>query len=188
MLAELDVLIFLKTQDDLERTAERVFGVLNSSYAVATMDDPPDVTFYEANGMGFHAALYPNTGDLLDPEFDSYGYGLEITSNFWCVELDAIDLEGPLSEYYARQLAFELNIETATEIFQEATEEAEVFEIRAFRRNPQYRLDQGPTTPKVFAVESRLVQRPFEDYDDDTGDYEGEDGDALQDGLVEERP
>jgi hypothetical protein len=139
------------------------------------------VTFYEATGLGFHAALYPNSGDLLDPEFESYQFGLEITSDFWCVELDTLDLEGPLSEYYARQLAFELDVETATEIFLESTEEAEVFEIRGYRRNPQYRLDQGPTTPKVFVVENRQVVRPFEDEDWEDGEVEeAEDTEASE--------
>jgi hypothetical protein len=183
MLAELDVLVFLKISDDFARVAERVFGALHTPYAQSTMEDPAGAVFYEGNGLGFHAALYPNSGELLDPEFSSYQYGLEITSEFWCSEVDTLDLEGPLSEYYARLLAFDLDVETTTEIFEETTEEAEVFEIRSYRRNPQYRMDQGPTTPKVFVIETRQVERPFDEEEWDESDDEAEVGDVEDDDL-----
>lgn len=170
MLAEPDVAIFLKSNDDLERTAARVFGALRTAYEASTMEDSPGVTFYEANGLGFHAALFSNSNELLDPEFEQYSCGLEITSHFWCADMETVDLESALSEYYARLLAFDLGIETATEILMEATEESEIFEIRAFKRNPQYRLDQSPTTPKVFVVETRQVEESFEDEDLDDVD------------------
>lgn len=170
MLAELDVVIFLKSNVDLERTAAMVFGALRTPYEASTMEDSPGVTFYEANGLGFHAALFSNVDDLLDPEFDQYSMGLELTSHFWCADMDTVEIEGPLSEYFARLLAFELDIETATEILLEATEESEIFEIRAYKRNPQYRLDQSPTTPKVFVVETRQVEESFDDEDDDLDD------------------
>jgi hypothetical protein len=126
---------------------------------------------------------------VLDPEFEDYPYSLEISSQFWCVELDTLDLEGPLSEYYARQLAFELNVETATEILLETTEDSEIFEIRSYRRNPQYRLDQAPTTPKVFVIETRQVEVPFEEeeYEEEEiepveGEYEEEGEEAVTEG------
>lgn len=171
MLAELDVVVFLKSNDALERMAERVFGSLRSTFSQAEPDESGAV-YYESTGMGFHGLLFSNTGEMLDPEFDSFQYGLEITSQFWCVELDTVDLEGPLSEYFARKLAFELDMETATEILLETTEESEVFEIRSYRRNPQYRLDQAPTTPKVFIIETRQVEEAFEDEDWEEGDDE----------------
>ncbi len=173
MLAELDVVVFLKLNDDLERTAALVFGALKSPYTASVMDDNPNVTFYEANGLGFHAALFPNSDDLLDPEFENYAYGLELTSHYWCADMNTGDMEVPLSEYFARLIAFELDIETATELLIETTEESEIFEIRVFKRNPQYRLDQSPTTPKVFVVETRQVEETFDDDDLD------EDDDAL---------
>jgi hypothetical protein len=175
MLAELDVVVFLKSHDDLDRTAERVFGTLRSSFQRAEPDAESGIPSYEASGLGFQAVLFPNEGDFADPEFEDYQFGIEINSQFWCVELDTIDLEGPLSEYYARQLAFELNLETATEILLDTTEEAEVFEIRAYRRNPQYRLDQAPTTPKVFVIEARRVEQPFDEEEEDEGEWEDED-------------
>ena len=180
MLAELDVVIFLKTHEDLERTAAMVFGALRTPYEASTMEDASGVAFYEANGLGFHAALFANADELLDPEFEPYAYGLEITSHFWCADMDTIEIEGPLSEYYARLLAFELDVETATEVLLEATEDSEIFEIRAFKRNPQYRLDQSPTTPKVFVVETRQVEETFDDEDED-----GEEADAEE---YEEEP
>lgn len=171
VLAELDVVVFLKSADNLERTAERVFGTLRSQYRAAEPDES-GITTYEASGLGFHGLLFPNSGDLLDPEFEQYQYGLEITSHFWCVELDTLDLEGPLSEYFARELAFELNTETATEILMDTTEESEIFEIRAYRRNPQYRLDQAPTTPKVFVIETRQVVEAFEEDEEGAGEWD----------------
>jgi hypothetical protein len=165
MLAGLDVVIFLKSQDDLDRTAVRVFGALRSEYRAASSDEWGG-RYYEATGLGFTAALFANSGEVLNPAFEDYAYGLELMSHFWCTELDSIDVEGPLSEYYARQLAFDLDVETATEILLETTEESEIFEYRSYRRNPQYRLDQGPTTPKVFVIESRQEEIPFEAEDE----------------------
>jgi hypothetical protein len=172
MLAELDVVIFLKTHEDIERTAALVFGALRTPYESSTMEEAPDVAFYEANGLGFHAALFANANELLDPEFEPYSFGLEITSHFWCADMDTVDMESPLSEYFARLLAFDLDIETATEILLESTEDSEIYEIRAFKRNPQYRLDQSPTTPKVFVVETRQVEETFDDEDEEEVDAE----------------
>lgn len=171
MLAELDVVVFLRTQEPLDRVAERVFGSMRSQYEQVQPEDGGE-PFYQSFGLGFQAQIFSNTGEVLDPEFESYPYALEISSSFWCVELDTLDLEGPLSEYFARKLAFELNIETGTEILLETTEESEIFEIRAYRRNPQFRFDQGPTVPKVFVIESRQVEESFEDkfLEEDEGD------------------
>src|SRR5579884_1082754 len=109
MLSELDIAVYFKSSDDLDRTAERIFGVLGSTSQRAS-DPEWGGDHYTASGLGFRAVLYPNRDDMLDPEFEDYQYGLEILSNYWCVDLDTVDLEGPLSEYYARELAFELNI------------------------------------------------------------------------------
>jgi hypothetical protein len=165
MLLELDVAVYIKSSDDLDRAAERVFGVLGSASQRAS-DPEWGGDHYTAAGLGFRAVFYANSGDMLDPEFEHYQYGLEILSNFWCVELDTVDLEGPLSEYYARELAFELNTETATMVLLDTDEEGETFEFRAFRRNPQYRSDQSPTTPKVFVIEERAVEVPFDEDDE----------------------
>lgn len=183
MLAELDVVIFLKSHDDLERTAARVFGVLHSNYQAGEAEELGG-DFYEATGLGFRGALFPNSGEVQDPEFEDFSYALEISSQFWCVELDTVDLEGPLSEYFARQLAFELNLETGTEILVDTTEEAEIFEIRAYRRNPQYRLDQAPTTPKVFVIETREVEVPFDE--EEWGEHEAEEEEAEEEEQAQE--
>lgn len=161
MLSELDVVVFLKSRDDLPRTAERVFGALGSAFEPASSEDLGE--YYEGSGLGFVGALYPNAGDLQDLEFATYQYALEITSLFWDVELDTLDLEGPLSEYYARELAFELDLETATQILLETTEEVERFKVLAYRRNSQYRPDQPPTAQKVVLVEERDLEVPFEE-------------------------
>lgn len=166
MLAGLDMVVFLKSNDSLERTAERVFGVLKSQYQASTSDEYGN--HYVARGLGFTAVLFSNAGDALYPAFEAYGYGLELISDFWCVDLEGVDIEGPISEYYARQLAFALNFETATEILLETTEDAEIFEYRSYRRNPQYRLDQAPTTPRVFVIETRQIEEPFEGEGDET--------------------
>jgi hypothetical protein len=188
MLAELDVVVFLKSHEDLNRTAERVFGALGSQYRPGESEELGG-SYFESSGLGFQASLFANAGEVLDPEFEDYPYSLEISSQFWCVELDTLDLEGPLSEYYARQLAFELNVETATEILLETTEDSEIFEIRSYRRNPQYRLDQAPTTPKVFVIETRQVEVPFEEeeYEEEEiepveGEYEEEGEEAVTEG------
>ena len=180
MLAELDIVIYLKWDEDLTRTAERVFNALGSPFEPASSEEWGG-DHYTASGLGFQAYLFANTGDMLDVDFEHYQYGLEILSRYWCVDLQGEDLEGPLSEYYAREIAFELNTETATEILVETTEEAEIYDVQAFRRNPQYRLDQSPTTPKVFVVETRQIERLYEDEEWEDEDIE-EDGETAEDG------
>jgi hypothetical protein len=162
MLAELDVVIFLKSSDGLEQVAGRVFAALGTPHALTEPDESGTV-YYQGSGMGFRALLFANTGEMLDPEFEDYQYGMEITSQFWDIELDTLDLDDQLSEYFARLIAFELNLETATEILVETTEESEIFEIRAYRRNPQYRMDQSPTIPRVFIIETRQVEASLEE-------------------------
>lgn len=182
MLAELDVLIFIRSNDDLERVAERVFGALQSQASRSTSDEY-GVDVYQAQGLGFTASLYANSGEMQDEEFEQYGYALEITSQFWCLDLDTVELEGALSEYYARLLAFDLNLEIATAIFLEQQEEVEIFERRVFTRNTQYRSDSGPTVPKVFVVETREIEVPIgeEEWDGDEEDIDDEDDSEAED-------
>ncbi|HEX8918732.1 MAG TPA: hypothetical protein VF898_09525 [Chloroflexota bacterium] len=174
MLAELDVVVFLQSHDDLQRTAERVFGALHTSWSAATDEQVGD-QYFAASGLGFSAGLYSNSDQRADPWFERYPYFIEITSRFWCVDLDSVDLEGPLSEYYGRMLAFGLDMESATAILVDTTEEGEWFEIVAYRRNPQYRLDQGPTTPKVVEIERRREFSSFEE----TEEWEEEDFETV---------
>ena len=171
MLAELDIIVYLKSSDDLDRVAQRVFGALSTECRAAESDEWGG-RFCEASGLGLDAVLYLNRGDMLDPEFEGYQYALEITSQFWCIDLDQLDLEESLSEYYARLLAFTLDMETATEIFLEATEEFERLEVRSYQRNSQFRLDQAPTNPKVLVVETREVEVPFEEGEAREDEYE----------------
>jgi hypothetical protein len=192
MLTELDIVVFLKSHDSLDRVAELVFTSLKTAYETAT-DEASGEPYFRGSGLGFDAAFYANRGEMLDPEFEDYQYGIDITSQFWCVDLDNVDLEGPLSEYFARLLAFQLNLETATELTLETTEEGERLQIRAFRPNPQYRLDLGPTIPKVFLVEEREVFEPFEEEEeeeegwaDEEGDWEAEERDWEEDEDEEE--
>lgn len=173
MLAELDVIIFLKSHDDLERTAERVFGALGSAYRATTSDEGD--TYYEANGLGFRAEMFDYDPYVEYPALAPFTIELDIISRYWCVDLDAASLEEALSEYYARHLAFELDIETANEVPVETTEDFERMRIRVFRRNPQYRTDQAPTTPRVFLVEEHFREVPF-----DQDEYEDTEEDDLE--------
>lgn len=161
MLSELDVAIFLKSNGDLSRVAARVFGALESQYTAGPSEAGTES--YETQGMGMKAVLYANAGEFQDPEFADYAFTLEITTGFTDVEFDQMDLEGLLGEYYARLLAFDLNLETATSIMVEDREDAEVLELRAFGRNTQYRSDSGPTVPKVHVIETREIEIPLDD-------------------------
>jgi len=154
----------------LERTAERIFGALGSPYRVTTSDEGD--TYYEADGLGFRAELFDYDPYVEYPALAPFSYELDIISRYWCVDLDAAALEESLSEYYARELAFELNVETANEVPVETTEEFERMRIRVFRRNPQFRTDQAPTTPRVFLVEEHFREVPFDQ--DEYEDVEGE--------------
>lgn len=161
MLAEMDIVIFLKAHEEFAQIAERLFGMLGSEFTTGSSEEWGG-EYAEARGIGFRAVLFANTGELQDPEFEAYRYAMAITSNYWCVDVDD-ELEGTLSDYFARQLAFDLDVETSTEILVDTAEEGEVFEIRAYRRNPQFRLDQAPTVPKVYVIETRQVVEPYED-------------------------
>ena len=178
MLAELNIVIFLKSNDDLERMAERVFGALGS-VSNATVSDEGD-TYYEGSGLGFRAELFTYDPYIEYPALAAFAYELDIISRYWDPDLDAAALDDSLAEYYARELAFELNVETASEVPVETTDEYERLRVRIFRRNPQYRLDQAPTTPRVFLIEEHFRELPFneegqvdaalEEYDDETED------------------
>lgn len=169
MLAELDIVIFIKSEDNPDLVAERVFHAMGGDYQTVTSDEGD--THYEAAGLGFRAEL--NTYDPYEenPVLAPFDYELDIFSKYFCVDLDALALEETMSEYFARLLAFELNTEVATEILVDATDEVERLRILVFRRNPQYRLDQAPTLPKVFLVEEHERE---EAYDRDA--WEGDDG------------
>jgi hypothetical protein len=181
MLGELDIAIFLKTNDDLEQVARRVFTALGTAVEPGDNDDW-EFDSYVGAGLGFTAVLYGNTGDMEDPEFSEYAFTLEIASQFWCPELDTVELEEPLSEYYARMLAFTLDLETAVAIAIDETDDAEIFEVRAFARNTQYRLDSGPTVARAIQVGTRRFEAPLDEGEDDQDEWEevdegDEDGD-----------
>lgn len=175
MLTALDIVIFLKSRDDLGTVGPRVFGALGTPHAARSESEETGIPYIHATGLGFEAILSENTGDNLDPEFEEYDFALNITSQYADTDLDAFDLDEPLSEYFARLLAFELNTQTATEILVDTTEEAEVFDIRAYRRNPQYRPDSGPLIPRTGMVESRQVVEPFVEMDEEEDTYGDED-------------
>jgi hypothetical protein len=160
LLTELGIVVYLRVADDLEQLASRLFGTLGTEWKISNTSSGRQA---QGRGLGFQAVLAAHEGENLDPEFQQYGHRLEIISAYADVDLDPFDLENPLSEYFARQIAFDLNIETATEILVEANDEEEVYEVRAYKRNPQYRLDQSPTTPKVFVIETRELREPLVD-------------------------
>jgi len=180
MLAELDVVVFLKMDDPIERAAERVSGSLGSQFRAGASEEWSGPTF-EAAGLGLHATFFANQGDDSDPEYAGYHYGLEIVSQYWCVEMDAVDMESPLGEYFARKLAFDLDVETATELLLENTEDGDIMEVQAYRRNPQFRLDQMPTNPKVFVIETRQIERRYVELDDDQDLDENDDTTPSED-------
>jgi hypothetical protein len=181
MLSELELVVYVKSHDDPGRTAERIFGALASPFEEESSNELGG-QYHRAAGLGFEAVLFSNRdtdeNEMFDPEFEEYQYGLAITSRYWCIDFDTDSMEAALSEYYARLLAFELDLQTSCEILTDRTEESEIYDIRSYRRNPSFRLDQSPTTPKVFVAESRLVEDSFDDVDFEDGtDTEGDDSD-----------
>ncbi len=173
MPTQFEVVVYLKTSAELEDLARRVFDSLGGDYA---LENEPSMggDFYRLTSMGLEATLFSNVDEMLDEDFESYQYALSFVSTFVDPDFEVAPLEAPLAEYYARFLAFNLDAETATSFYLGTQDGIDLYEIRAFKRNPQYVMDAGITVPRVYMAERRTVE------------YEAIEGEMEEDGEIQD--
>jgi hypothetical protein len=159
MPTQCEVLVYLKfpLDIDMEEAAQRVFAALGGTPEYQR-DEETGEAFYRVRALGLEAALFANEGALRDEDFAAFPYGLSVVSLFECPELELAPVESPLADYYARLLAFALDIETATSFYLGSQNGSDLYEIRGFRRNPQFLPNSGPTVPRVYMTERRTVE------------------------------
>lgn len=167
MSTQFESVIYIKAQTNLEEVARGVFASLGGGEYVTDNDPALGGEYYRLSALGLEGTVFANTADMEDEDFADYAYGLGIASTYIEPDLEFAPAESPLSEYYARLLAFNLDLEVATSFYLGGQDGIDLYEIRAFRRNPQYLLDSGPTTQRVYITERRTVEYDAELIEDD---------------------
>lgn len=167
MPTQFEILVYLKMSGDFEDVAQRAFGVLGGGDPVPEEDAALGGDYFRLSALGLEATCFANRGEMEDEDFSDYPFGLGIVSTFVCPDLELGPAEGPLADYYARMLAFGLDVEVATSFYLGSQDGVDLYEIRAFRRNPQYVPDSGPMTQRVYIAERRTVEYDSEAIDED---------------------
>jgi hypothetical protein len=167
---QFECVIYIKSQSGLEDTAKRVFGALGGG--AFEQDDDPALggEYWRMSALGFEGTVFGNRGDMEDEDFEPYTYGLGVATTYLDPEIELAPAESPLAEYYARLLAFQLDLEVATSFYLGGQDGIDLYEIRAFRRNPQFTLDSGPMSQRVYITERRTVEYDAELVEDDFQD------------------
>lgn len=158
MGTQLEAVIYIKSHARLEEVAEVVFSALGGGEYTSESDPSLGGDYYRLAAVGFEATAFANEGEMEDDDFADYPYGLSIVSTYMDPDLELAPVEAPLADYYARLLAFNLDAEVATSFYLGAQDGVDLYEIRGFRRNPQYTLDAGPTVQRVYITERRTVE------------------------------
>lgn len=178
MPAQFESVIYIKSHADLGETARMVFVALGGGDFVADTDPALGGDYYRLAALGLEGTVFGNQGEMEDEDFAGYPYGLGVVSTYVDPDLELAPAEGPLADYYARLLAFQLDLEAATSFYLGGQDGVDLYEIRAFRRNPQFMLDSGPTAQRVYVSERRTVEYDAEvaeeDLEDDLGVEEDE--------------
>lgn len=170
MPTQFEVLLYVKLPLDIEAATQRVFGALGGGEAKQTIDENLGGECWRLEALGLQAALFANEGDMLDEDFPDFQYGLSVMSTFHCADIEMAPVEPPLADYYARLLAFYLDAETATSFYVGSHDGVDLYEVRSFRRNTQFRSDAGPTTPRVYVSERRTVEYASDESDANSDD------------------
>jgi len=172
--AQFELVVYFKTSADLEELARQVFRSLGGGDYTSGDDPSFGGEFRRLDALGLEATLFQNQGEMLDEDFDEYAYGLLLAPMYIDPDLELAPVEAPLAEYFARLLAFHSDAEVATSIYLGSQDGLDLYEIRAFKRNPQFVPNSGPTSPRVYISERRTVEyEADEDLADEDGDDEG---------------
>jgi hypothetical protein len=158
MSTQFEIVVYIKTHTDREEVARDVFGALGGGEYVSDNEPALGGEYYRLVALGLDGTVFANEGDMEDEDFADYPVGLSISSTHVDPDLELAPVEAALSDYYARLLAFSLDVEVATSFYLGGQNGVDVYEIRAFKRNPQYTLDTGPTAQRVYITERRTVE------------------------------
>jgi len=176
MPTQFETVIYIKAHADLSEVAHNVFGVLGGGDYISDNDPALGGDYCRLTALGLEGTVFANTGEMEDEDFADYAFGLGIVSTYMDPDLELAPAETALADYYARLLAFSLDLEVATSFYLGGQNGVDIYEIRAFRRNPQYTLDAGPTAQRVYVTERRTVE-----YDAEVAEEDFEDEAALED-------
>jgi len=169
MPTQFETVIYLRASIDLPEVAASVFSALGGGECVSGNDPALGGDFCRLTALGLEGTVFANEGEMEDEDFADYPYGLGIVSTYLDPDLELASAEGALSDYYARLLAFTLDTEVATSFYLGGQDGVDLYEIRAFKRNPQYTPSAGPTVQRVYVSERRTVE-----YDAEVADEEFE--------------
>lgn len=167
MATQFETVIYIKANTDQEAVAQLVFGALGGGDYAADNDPALGGDYYRLTALGLEGTVFANEGEMEDDDFADFPFGLGLVSTYIDPDLDLGPAEATLSDYYARLLAFDLDVETAASFYLGGQDGVDVYEIRAFRRNPQYTLDAGPTIQRVYVSERRTVEYDAEAAEED---------------------
>lgn len=167
MATQFEIVIYVKAHGDLDGMAHAIFGTLGTDEFIS--ENSPDLggDYARLTTLGLEATVFSNAGEMEDEDFAEYPYGLGIASTYLDPDLELATAESALADYYARLLAFTLDVETATSFYLGAQDGVDVYEIRAFRRNPQFAPDAGPTAQHVYISDRRTVEYDTEVVEED---------------------
>jgi len=172
----MEVVVYIRSHSDLATVAGAAFAALGLPASEAQNDAALGGAYFRQAALGFEATVFANAGDMEDEDFAGYGHALGVVSTYMDPELELEDAEAPLADYLARLLAFHLDAEVATSFYLGGQDGVDLYEIRAFRRNPQWVMDSGPTAQRVYISERRTVEydadigNPDAEFDDDADD------------------
>jgi hypothetical protein len=168
---QFETVIYIKAQTELSEVAHNVFAALGGGEYISDNDAALGGDYYRLSSLGLEGTVFANDGEMEDEDFAGYPYGLGVVSTYHDPELELAAAETALGDYYCRLLAFELNVEVATSFYLGGQDGVDLYEIRAFKRNPQWTLDAGPTAQRVYVSERRTVEYdselPDEDFDEE---------------------
>lgn len=170
MPTQFETVIYVKSHAELAEVAHNLFAALGGGEYITDTDPALGGEYCRLSALGLEGTVFANEGDMQDEDFAGYSFGLGIASTYVDPDLELAAAETALADYFGRLLAFSLDTEVATSFYLGGQDGVDVYEIRAFRRNPQFRLDAGPTAQRVYVSERRTVE-----YDAELGDDESDD-------------
>jgi len=167
---QFETVIYIKASAELAEVAHNVFAALGGGEYISDNDPALGGEYARLSALGLEGTVFANEGEMEDEDFADYPFGLGVVSTYVDPELELASAEGALSDYYARLLAFGLDCEVATSFYLGGQNGVDLYEIRAFKRNPQFTPDSGPTVQRVYVAERRTVEYDSEVVDDDLED------------------
>ena len=176
MATQFEIVIYVKAHGELDSIARGIFGALGTGEYLVENSPEMGGDYCRLITLGLEATVFANEGPMEDEDFAEYPYGFGVASTYLDPGLELAAAEGALADYYARLIAFNLDVETATSFYLGGQDGIDEYEIRSFRRNPQFTPDAGPTAQHVYVSERRTVE-----YDTDVVEEDFEEDAAFED-------